>query len=137
MDIGKAYLCEVWMLPPDMACNGDGPVLRVMRYVGEMAGGDRSTVITCGGQETRFTANDVLQLWEPTPDSSYHIGQLGWKIIPLRPLEADTEVVDEEALVLHHQRLLPGLRQERHLEGAEVRSEAEAVEEQAQVRRGL
>jgi len=138
MDIGKVYLCEVWMLPPDY-CNGAEATLMVMRYAGEMEGDGMTRIVPCGGEEVRLTANSTVQLWEPPPGSSLHAGQLGWKIVPIRLLEPDTDEVDvdEKALVLHHGGLLPGLRQDRRLEGEAVHPETEAVEEQAPVLRGL
>jgi hypothetical protein len=92
MDIGKVYLCEVWMLPPDY-CNGAEATLMVMRYMGEMEGDGMSRTVTCGGGEVRLTAGYTIQLWEPPPGSSLYVGQLGWRIIPIRPLEPDTEVL--------------------------------------------
>jgi len=88
IQIDQVWLCEVWKLPPEMACNGDGPRLEVMRYAGEMDG-YRTHTVWCGEQEVKLTDNPVVQLWVPLPDSNLYPGEPIWKIVPIRVLVPD------------------------------------------------
>jgi hypothetical protein len=92
--VGEAWLCEVWRLPPEIECNGDGPRLEVMKYAGEMDG-YRTRTIDCNGTRLQMTDNPVVQLWIPLPDSTFMPGEQIWKIVPIRVLEADGPVKTE------------------------------------------
>jgi len=94
--IDQAWLCEVWRMPPEIECNGDGPRLEVMRYAGEMETDGRTRIVWCGETRVQMTDNPVIQLWVPLPDSRLCPGEPIWKVVPIRVLEPDPveELVD-------------------------------------------
>jgi hypothetical protein len=89
VEIGQTWLCEVWRMPPELACNGDGPRLEVMRYAGETTTDCRTRTIFCGGTRIQVTELPVMELWVPVPGSDLMPGETIWKIVPIRELSPD------------------------------------------------
>lgn len=93
--IDEPWLCEVWAMPPEVECNGDGPRLEVMRYAGEAAGIGSGFTRRCGDVEYRMEPAPVQQLWIPAPGSDLYPGQPIWRVVPIRVLAPDVPAEDD------------------------------------------
>jgi hypothetical protein len=97
---GRVYLTEVWVMPPDLACNGTEARKLVMRFNGYTEGDPGAVhIVACGDTLLEVNENDRMENWEPADRSTYAEGTPIWKVIPIRELVPDDPDEDRRSFL--------------------------------------